>query len=113
MEKCKYRLPCGWCDRLNDKCVFEQVCEAIKPSKNQDSNYTKEILDTQSKRTICIHEWELDGYSTGGFHYRCRLCNCTKTEPSVLTCNVSFSSKSDKTIVEEVDNKSACYDIIC
>lgn len=24
--ECKYRLPCGWCGRLNDKCIFDQVC---------------------------------------------------------------------------------------
>ena len=82
MEKCKYRLPCGWCDRLNDKCVFEQVYEAIKISKNQDNDYIKEVLDTKAEMTLCIHEWEpVNSINTAGYVYRCRKCGAMKTEP--------------------------------
>lgn len=82
IENCKYRLPCGWCDRLNDKCIFEQSCEATKPSKNKDNDFIKEVLDTQSTTAICIHEWEpVNSINTAGYVYRCRKCGTMKTEP--------------------------------
>ena len=82
IENCKYRLPCGWCDRLNDKCVFEQECEVTKPSKNQDNDFIKEVLDTQTETAICIHEWEpVNSINTAGYVYRCRKCGAMKTEP--------------------------------
>lgn len=82
MEKCKYRLPCGWCDRLNDKCIFEQACEATKPSKNQDNDYIKEVLDTKSEMALYIHEWEFaNNINTAGYVYKCKKCGAMKTEP--------------------------------
>ena len=29
-KECKYRLPCGWCDRINEKCIFYAQCEKPK-----------------------------------------------------------------------------------
>ena len=30
IKDCKYRLPCGWCDRKNEMCQFETQAEAAK-----------------------------------------------------------------------------------
>lgn len=82
MKKCKYRLPCGWCDRLNDKCIFEQVCKDIKTSKNPDNDCIQELLDTKTEMALCIHEWEFaNSINTAGYVYKCKKCGAIKTEP--------------------------------
>ena len=83
-KDCKYRLPCGWCDRLNEICIFERGCEAIKPSKNQDNDFIREVLNTQieTPAITCPHNWELmNSVNTAGVVYRCALCGAIKTEP--------------------------------
>lgn len=32
-EECKYYLPCGRCDKTDEKCIFEQVCQAPKKKR--------------------------------------------------------------------------------
>ena len=39
-EECKYYLPCGWCDKNNEKCIFEQVCEAPENKELITDNLT-------------------------------------------------------------------------
>ena len=80
--KCKYLLPCGHCDK------FDKVCDQNKPFTikgvplTQDEDYIKEVLDTQTKMAICIHEWEpMNTVNTAGYVYRCKKCGAMKTEP--------------------------------
>ena len=46
--ECKYRLPCGWCERTQEKCIFDQVC--VKQ---------------------CSHHWVWD---TKQLAYKCTIC---------------------------------------
>ena len=66
VENCKYLLPCGWCDRLDEKCHFYAECE-----------------DTKKDNDKCDHVWELvNNISTSaGLLYRCKKCSATKYEP--------------------------------
>lgn len=80
--KCKYLLPCGHCDK------FDKVCDHNKPSTvqgvplTQNEDYIREVLDTEIKTAMCIHEWEpVNSINTAGYVYRCRKCGTTKTEP--------------------------------
>lgn len=54
LDKCKYRLPCGWCDRKNEKC---------------------ELLQESIPEKLCNHEW-YEEVQTGAdkIVYCCRKC---------------------------------------
>lgn len=64
MSECKYRLPCGWCDRINAEC-------AMKP------------------KVECQHRWVIVPSLTISDmqHYRCELCGETKEEPFTVLCD--------------------------
>ena len=101
--ECKYKLPCGWCDRLNDKCIFEQACEAIKSTENQDN-------DTQIEQAICIHEWEpVNSINTAGYVYRCKKCGTMKTEPIILGLQEHVTTSGN----EEFNKKYNLWDSDC
>ena len=67
MSECKYRLPCGWCDRQNKTCSLH--------------------VTTSNK---CNHQWE-PAYDlttiTNMQKYRCVLCGATKEESFVVNCD--------------------------
>ena len=49
MESCKYRLPCGHCDKFNEPCPFLEkkiACDL-------------EEATIREKQAKCIHEWSL------------------------------------------------------
>lgn len=89
IKDCKYRLPCGWCDRKKKMCQFE---EAAAPFHLDGTPFGKEELDNKdiSKHTTTIyeltnklctnHQWECSGADTAGWTYRCRRCGATKRE---------------------------------
>lgn len=58
-QDCKYRMPCGWCDRHN------RLCDIVSYEMNK-------------KQAQCDHEWVFykSVENTGGkyTHYRC--CKC-------------------------------------
>ena len=88
MDKCKHRLPCGWCDRRNEKCEIEyggHIAKEIPVSR----------LDTPiyDKLESCTHQWEYIGMDSVGIQYRCRLCGETKTEYS-LNYSTKISSNN-------------------
>lgn len=61
VDNCKYRLPCGWCDRKNETCKFYvtpglDMTESNKPTEG------------------CDHFWECCGVDTKYWHYRCKYC---------------------------------------
>ena len=57
MEDCKYRLPCGRCEKLGAPCDAPKECE---------------------------HDWETVNFTMTNddivFHLKCRKCNITKDE---------------------------------
>lgn len=75
MEHCKYRLPCGWCDRRNEKCELLQ--ESIV-SNNQSDPVMNFIATLPA---YCDHVWIQNGSSSNANYYVCTKCNTTKTEP--------------------------------
>jgi hypothetical protein len=88
-EECKYYLPCGWCDKNKEKCIFEQVCEdpdKDEPETNNITNETGLIEDYIEKQPakdydnnpICSHEWYCSGADTQGWSYTCRKCGKTE-----------------------------------
>ena len=44
-EDCKYRMPCGWCDRHN------RLCDVVQYHLNQEKNDRKEE---------CEHNWKFE-----------------------------------------------------
>ena len=78
IKDCKYRLPCGWCDRKNEMCQFEAHTEAILVDKLPETVLTSEY-ELSNKRCI-EHEWECSGADSGGWKYTCRKCRATKRE---------------------------------
>ena len=60
VKECKHRLPCGWCDRKNEKC---------------------ELLQKSIANDTCNHDWQLIGAMGGyGCFFRCRKCHILKHE---------------------------------
>lgn len=67
LKDCKYRLPCGWCDKYDIQCL---LIEHEVGKQEQENN---------SKQTECEHNWILEEqeivnqkvcYKT----YRCSIC---------------------------------------
>ncbi|MBO5712041.1 MAG: hypothetical protein J6R47_04310 [Acholeplasmatales bacterium] len=90
-KECKYYLPCGWCDKNNEKCIFEQVCEASDAKKLVTDTLTnepgliedyveKQLAKDYSNNPICNHEWYCCGVDTSGWTYRCSKCGQIKKE---------------------------------
>ena len=74
-KDCKYRLPCGWCDRKNEFCVYEQQSTEINISDIDSAS-------SQPATITCSHKWELmTCLNTAGMMYRCTICGAIKTEP--------------------------------
>lgn len=70
-EKCKYHLPCGWCDKKDKICELPTNGSIVAP-----------LVDVNALG--CDHEWECTSLSTGMAYYICRKCHETKTEVCCL-----------------------------
>jgi len=58
MEQCKYRLPCGYCERINNQCKL-----LTKNSNKQNDNN-------------CNHRWMFSHDNpSGGYIYVCANCD--------------------------------------
>lgn len=78
MEKCKNRLPCGWCDRK------DSLCNLIKYTQNE-SKILEEIDDFGRISKIfdnnpeCSHRWSWQrSTSKGDVLYICEDCGAIK-----------------------------------
>lgn len=90
-EECRYYLPCGWCDKKNEKCIFEQVCKAPDNKEPVADNLTNEpsLIEDHIEKQLtkgyynnptCNHEWICTGVDTGGWMYTCKKCLATRRE---------------------------------
>ena len=66
--KCKYLLPCGWCDRKNELCQM-----------NNSITIDTSITNVSTNNPNHEHNWVCTGISTTGSHYMCSICGITKT----------------------------------
>lgn len=61
MEDCKYRLPCGRCDKFNKDCDMPKKCE---------------------------HEWDAVSFEMTNngllYHFKCNKCNEIKVVPMIM-----------------------------
>jgi hypothetical protein len=85
MEDCKYRLPCGICEKLSAPCEAPKECE---------------------------HDWERINFTMTNddiiFHSKCRKCNETKDEyMKQLFENISVS-----TGIKECEHKWESFIVI-
>lgn len=68
MQNCKYKLPCGWCDRKNEMCMYELQTQNINES-----------LDCKvTNKPVCEHVWYCSGANTLGWVYTCSKCGKTE-----------------------------------
>lgn len=106
IKDCKYRLPCGWCDRKNEICQFEAQAEAITidiPEEVATAEY-------ELSNKLCIeHKWECSGADTAGWSYTCRKCGATKREsfhdsPTPITTTSGYinTNKCPEVTVESI-----------
>lgn len=70
MEKCKHRLPCGYCDIKNKQC--ETIIDSGKV-------VTVKSVGINSN---CDHDWITTGTSTSGNLQMCTKCGATRTIPN-------------------------------
>lgn len=68
IKDCKYRLPCGWCDRRNEFCLLYGSFEPNDSSFEQNDN-------------DCKHTWIYAGQDENGEKCVCSKCYTTKTVP--------------------------------
>ena len=64
-QDCKYRMPCGWCDRHNRLCDIVQY-EINKKNENPEK---------------CEHKWRYEGQLGNRHHYKCIKCDTLKAVP--------------------------------
>jgi len=84
--ECKYKLPCGWCEKRNIECERISTAVFYPPSEME----TGKTFPGHTGLEPCIWEWV--SFSTLGNHYRCSICGATKIEP------ISNSTISNSTI---------------
>lgn len=87
-EKCKYELPCGWCDKFDKRCEFKLHIKPIStitpislPTKKDDTKIG--VLTSVMRCGACIkaeHGLTFDSLFrctlTGEFHHADDMCNC-------------------------------------
>lgn len=76
LKECKYRLPCGWCDRKNEKC------ELLQKSIVENSFKKELVVKSTANQHMCNHEWVLTNLAENTpffIHYYCYKCGATKT----------------------------------
>lgn len=79
MKECKYRLPCGHCDRTNELCKVSRERKIAELTKN--SVTTDDYKKLKEKQANCKHDWYESGLSSLGTHYTCLNCGLSKIEP--------------------------------
>lgn len=73
LKECKYRLPCGWCDKYNRRCeciefeIAKLEYEKLHNEKSKECEHHWELTDHRGSRDIHIGEWT------------CPECGQTKT----------------------------------
>lgn len=94
---CKYRLPCGWCDRRNCQCTRTSLWDRATTNPCITSNDSITLFNVptctdaasvpttstsgissssiSSHRKPCNHHWECTGVDTLGANYECSLCH--------------------------------------
>lgn len=86
-ENCKYRLPCGWCDRQNKRCEMKKTSTlgTVTEIDTLEEHYATAI---SSKKKSCGSCDCTDGMAytsippqvrckiTGRFHYMDDVCDC-------------------------------------
>ena len=82
IKDCKYRLPCGWCDRKNEMCQFESDTKNVTIiDKLPETILTSEYDFNKCSNKSCVeHEWICTGSDTDGWRYTCKNCQSTKRE---------------------------------
>lgn len=83
IKDCKYRLPCGWCDRKNELCQYEAQTVATVldklPEEVLNTTPAQPSLDKHiTNDPVCDHEWYCSGADTLGWSYTCRKCGKTE-----------------------------------
>lgn len=61
--KCKYLLPCGYCDKYNTQCKADRERVVSTPAelyKNLKEEF--ELHDKDTSTSICNHAWYYDSY---------------------------------------------------
>lgn len=79
-KNCKYKLPCGWCDRKNEMCIYEQETIANSQSILTNNETLKErygLWDSDSNDP-CEHC--PNNPKNGGSG----VCNCIVGLPKVI-----------------------------
>lgn len=99
--KCKYRLPCGWCDKLNQECSEDYkptgyavedsglsinsmpgtsshayLCDNVSVTKTISPNDVSLHVPSDN----CTHYWDCTGVDTLGADYVCSICGKAKRE---------------------------------
>lgn len=69
IPECKYRLPCGWCDRNNELCVIYQ---SYKVRYDPDNDVVSK--DESLNKDECDHHWVYTGSVDGSNCYQCSKC---------------------------------------
>lgn len=86
IERCKYLLPCGYCDKYNIPC---------KASKKDLMRYYGIAEEDEEK---CEHEWRYKGKNEIGHYYKCIKCDTMKVIPlgSLYSDDLYFTDKECK-----------------
>jgi hypothetical protein len=72
------------------------VNEHFQKTFDEQMEDMKKVVDDSPIILTCMsdedHEWECTGVSTVGFHYTCRRCNATRTDPVKVCGSTTISN---------------------
>jgi len=95
IKECKYRLPCGRCDKYDKDC---DIAIAEMQMKNDFFTEPKKAIDypVHSLKDNCIHNWELhfdnDSSSDTGTYYVCSKCGTISTTTLEILNNTEVAN---------------------
>lgn len=95
MERCKYLLPCGRCDKRGAPC--DATAKQL------------EIYDSLESPEECEHEWRYHGCDTvghSGHYYVCMKCGAMKSVPLENVDTGIFSASCYPDNMEELNDLS-------
>lgn len=87
-KPCKYKTPCGWCDKWDKKCDMKTP---ETPIINQCDYPTNKICQSEED-----HEWECCTISTAGSTFVCKKCGAYKSYPTEYRDYVSTTISNNK-----------------
>lgn len=116
-KECKYRLPCGWCDRKNKKCELtaESSLASVTKIDVNEKHYDTKLCSVTNRCGSCSHT---DGMCytsnppqvkctiTGRFHFYDDVCDCNTIMATDTVVTNNATTNETRNIITATNNST-------